>query len=45
VGSARAAALHSLEGIVNRLRDLPEPAPSAGAEPSVAGSAMASATR
>jgi adenylate cyclase len=45
VGSARAEALHSLEGIVNRLRDLPEPAPSAGAEPFVAGSAMASATR
>lgn len=35
VGSARAEALHSLEGIVNRLRDLPEPASRADLEPVV----------
>jgi class 3 adenylate cyclase len=35
VGSARAEALHSLEGIVNRLRDLPEPASRADLEPAV----------
>jgi class 3 adenylate cyclase len=43
VGSARAEALHSLEGIVSRLRDLPEPASGGNAEPAVANSAMASA--
>jgi hypothetical protein len=31
VGTAREEALHSLEGIVNRLRNLPEPALSADA--------------
>jgi hypothetical protein len=32
VGSARKEALHNLEGIVNRLRDLAEPALSADAD-------------
>jgi adenylate cyclase len=43
-GSARAEALHSLEGIVNRLRDLPEPASGADTEPPVASAVMASGT-
>jgi hypothetical protein len=41
-GRARAEALRSLQGIVDRLRDLSEPAAGANAEPHVAGSVMAS---
>jgi adenylate cyclase len=41
-GRARADALRSLQGIVDRLRDLSEPATGADAEPPLAGSVMAS---
>jgi adenylate cyclase len=43
VGTARAEALRNLQEIVNRLRDLPEPAAGADLEPAVTDSVMASA--